>query len=225
MIRRLIAPPAACATASVKEPGPHPEELAKQASRRMDATHGLAAILRDARNGALLRMRPQTYSQACSRGDAGSPFNFRSAACATASVKEPGPHPEELAEHASRRMDATHGLAAILRDARNGALLRMRPEIYSQACRRGGFGCLFNFRSRPAACATAPVKESGPHPEELAKQASRRMDATHGLAAILRDARNGALLRMRQKIYSRASPRGGAGSPFNFRSLSQEALA
>jgi 2-polyprenyl-6-methoxyphenol hydroxylase-like FAD-dependent oxidoreductase len=34
---------------------PHPEELAKQASRRMDATHGLAAILRDARKGALLR--------------------------------------------------------------------------------------------------------------------------------------------------------------------------
>src|ERR1700676_253599 len=36
---------------------PHPEELAKQASRRMDTTHGLAAILRDARKGALLRMR------------------------------------------------------------------------------------------------------------------------------------------------------------------------
>src|ERR1700676_664637 len=31
--------------------GPHPEELAKQASRRMDATQGLAAILRDARKG------------------------------------------------------------------------------------------------------------------------------------------------------------------------------
>jgi hypothetical protein len=30
-------------------------------------------------------------------------------------------------------MDATHGLAAILRDARKGALLRMRSEIYSQA--------------------------------------------------------------------------------------------
>jgi hypothetical protein len=29
---------------------------------------------------------------------------------------------------------------------------------------------------------------SRPHPEELAKQASRRMDATHGLAVILRDA-------------------------------------
>jgi hypothetical protein len=227
MIRRLIAPPAACATAPVKEPGPHPEELAKQASRRMDATHGLAAILRDARNGALLRMRPEIYSRACSRGDAGSPFNFRSrpAACATASVKEPGPHPEELAKQASRRMDATHGLAAILRDARNGALLRMRPEIYSRASPRGGAGRQFNFRSRPAACATAPVKEPGPHPEELAKQASRRMDATHGLAAILRDARNGALLRMRSQTYSRASPRGGAGSPFNFRSLFQEALA
>ena len=36
---------------------PHPEELAKQASRRMATTHGLAAILRDARKGALLRMR------------------------------------------------------------------------------------------------------------------------------------------------------------------------
>src|SRR6266403_5568512 len=30
---------------------PHPEELAKQASRRMDAAQGLAAILRDARKG------------------------------------------------------------------------------------------------------------------------------------------------------------------------------
>src|SRR6202171_4056563 len=29
-------------------------------------------------------------------------------------------------------MDATQGLAAILRDARKGALLRMRSEIYSQ---------------------------------------------------------------------------------------------
>jgi hypothetical protein len=33
------------------------EELATQASRRMDATRGVAAILRDARKGALLRMR------------------------------------------------------------------------------------------------------------------------------------------------------------------------
>jgi hypothetical protein len=44
-----------------------------------------------------------------------------------------------------------------------------------------------------------PVKEYGPHPEELAKQASRRMEAWHGLAAILRDAREGALLRMRSE--------------------------
>src|SRR6266481_2176589 len=36
---------------------PHPEELAKQASRRMDTTHGLAAILRDAAKRPLLRMR------------------------------------------------------------------------------------------------------------------------------------------------------------------------
>jgi hypothetical protein len=36
--------------------GPHPEELEKQASRRMEAGNGLAAILRDARS-ALLRMR------------------------------------------------------------------------------------------------------------------------------------------------------------------------
>jgi hypothetical protein len=52
-------------------------------------------------------------------------------------VKKYGPHPEELAEQASRRMDATHGLAVILRDARKGALLRMRSEIYSQARKRG----------------------------------------------------------------------------------------
>jgi hypothetical protein len=36
---------------------PHPEELAKQASRRMETTTGLAAILRDARQSALLRIR------------------------------------------------------------------------------------------------------------------------------------------------------------------------
>ena len=47
--------------------GPHPEELAKQASRRMVATLGLAAILRDARKGALLRMRSEIYSQPPSR--------------------------------------------------------------------------------------------------------------------------------------------------------------
>jgi hypothetical protein len=33
-------------------------------------------------------------------------------------------------------MDATRGLAAILRDARKGALLRMRSEIYSHLERR-----------------------------------------------------------------------------------------
>jgi hypothetical protein len=38
---------------------------------------------------------------------------------------------QELAKQASRRMAATRGLAAILRDARNGALLRMRLEIPS----------------------------------------------------------------------------------------------
>jgi hypothetical protein len=43
-------------------------------------------------------------------------------------------------------------------------------------------------------------KKYRPHPEELAKQASRRMDTTHGLAAILRDARKRALLRMRSEI-------------------------
>jgi hypothetical protein len=34
-------------------------------------------------------------------------------------------------------MDTTHGPAAILRDARKGALLRMRSEIYSQPSMRG----------------------------------------------------------------------------------------
>ena len=47
----------------------------------------------------------------------------------TMAAMEHGPHSEELAQQASRRMDATHGLAAILRDARKGALLRMRVEI------------------------------------------------------------------------------------------------
>src|ERR1700694_5079659 len=37
-------------------------------------------------------------------------------------------------------MDTTHGLAAILRDARKGALLRMRSEIYSQSRKRGRLG-------------------------------------------------------------------------------------
>src|SRR5260370_3036149 len=66
---------------------PHPEELAKQASRRVDATHGLADILRDeaktpllgmrssshrarirATRWRLLRMRSEIYSQPLSRG-------------------------------------------------------------------------------------------------------------------------------------------------------------
>src|SRR6267154_3019731 len=48
---------------------PHPEELAKQASRRMDTTDGLAAILRDARKGALLRMRSEIYFTGSFAGD------------------------------------------------------------------------------------------------------------------------------------------------------------
>src|ERR1700753_876211 len=36
---------------------PHPEELAKQASRRMEAGSGFAAILQDAAKTPLLRMR------------------------------------------------------------------------------------------------------------------------------------------------------------------------
>jgi hypothetical protein len=42
---------------------------------------------------------------------------------------EYGPHPEELAAQASRRMAASVRLAAILRDAREDALLRMRKEV------------------------------------------------------------------------------------------------
>src|SRR6266850_6114192 len=44
-------PWAVSADYATPKPRPHPEELAKQASRRMDATQGLAAILRDARKG------------------------------------------------------------------------------------------------------------------------------------------------------------------------------
>src|SRR5882672_1885008 len=55
---------------SVEEYRPQPEELAKQASRRMDTTHGLAAILRDARKGALLRMRSEIYFTSAKAGDA-----------------------------------------------------------------------------------------------------------------------------------------------------------
>jgi hypothetical protein len=49
---------------------PHPEELAKQASRRMAAT-GLAAILRDAPS-ALLRMR----SEFLAHGEEGAKRRF-----------------------------------------------------------------------------------------------------------------------------------------------------
>src|ERR1700687_3804733 len=51
-------------------------------------------------------------------------------------------------------------------------------------------------------------EEYCPHPEELAKQASRRMDTTHELAAILRDARKCALLRMRKRRVIARSQRG-----------------
>src|SRR6266481_3026984 len=43
--------------------GPHPEELAQQASRRMDAKQGHAAILRDARGRA-----PQSVRMICHSG-------------------------------------------------------------------------------------------------------------------------------------------------------------
>jgi len=56
-----------------------------------------------------------------------------------------------------------------------------------------------------------------PHPEELAKQASRRMDATHGLPAILRDARKSALLRRRSP--KRKATRRGASRPDRWRWL------
>src|SRR5260370_6676088 len=43
-------------------------------------------------------------------------------------------------------MDTTQGLAAILRDARKGALLRMRSEIYSHPRRRGiRYAAAFRF--------------------------------------------------------------------------------
>jgi hypothetical protein len=43
-------------------------------------------------------------------------------------------------------MDATHGLAVILRDAAKTPLLRMRSEIYSQARKRGiQYAAAFQF--------------------------------------------------------------------------------
>ena len=55
--------------------------------------------------------------------------------------------------------------------------------------RRGREGVFEEYERAPL---SVVVREGyGPHPEELAKQASRRMDATQGLAAILRDARKG----------------------------------
>jgi hypothetical protein len=49
-LKTIIAP--ACLSHCRGERLPHPEELAKQASRRMDTTQGLAAILRDAQGRA-----------------------------------------------------------------------------------------------------------------------------------------------------------------------------
>src|SRR5258708_40345033 len=59
-------------------------------------------------------------------------------------------------------------------------------SIWGDACRRPGEGACDEYR---------------PHPEELAKQASRRMDTTHGLADILRDSAKRPLLRKRSEIY------------------------
>src|SRR5258705_8078321 len=56
--------------------GPHPEELAKQASRRMDAKQGLAAILRDGGRGALERMRSVSFKGSFARNDGNSRHNF-----------------------------------------------------------------------------------------------------------------------------------------------------
>src|SRR5258707_8464195 len=62
-------PWAVSADYATPKPRPHPEELAKQASRRMDTTPGLAAILRDARKGALLRMRWEICFTTAKAGD------------------------------------------------------------------------------------------------------------------------------------------------------------
>src|SRR5882724_11055374 len=70
-------------------------------------------------------------------------------------------------------------------------------------------GALDCFASLAAVIARERAgEEYRPHPEELAKQASRRMDATYGLATILRDARKSALLRMRSEIYFTTSKAG-----------------
>jgi hypothetical protein len=58
------------------------------------------------------------------------PFTIRFTATETSPRDAHRPHPEEAALLArlSRRMEARFGLAAILRDARKSALLRMRPS-------------------------------------------------------------------------------------------------
>jgi hypothetical protein len=56
-------------------------------------------------------------------------------------------------------------------------------------------------------CAIYPTGKDGPHPEELAKQASRRMAASPRVASILRD----AMLRM--------APQDEVGAGFTARNL------
>ena len=79
---------------------------------------------------------------------------------------------------------------------RLGRIARRGREVVSTKIIQSDRATLSVVIARERAC-----EECRPHPEELAKQASRRMDTTYGLTAILRDARKSALLRMKSEIY------------------------
>src|SRR5476651_1428023 len=89
--------------------------------------------LKEAIGQQRVRLGRRKVTDAGRHGARGKPLRpIRRALPAREIVKKYRPHPEELAKQASRRMAATHALAAILRDARKSALLGMRSEIYSQ---------------------------------------------------------------------------------------------
>jgi hypothetical protein len=97
-------------------------------------------------------------------------------------------------------MDATQGLAAILRDAHKGALLRMRSElapVLGDARRRDPLARndgLNASHAQPSSPAKERVKDTDLILRSLRSKRLEGWTQTQGLAAILRDARKGALL-------------------------------
>ena len=163
---------------------PHPEELAKQASRRMAARHGLAAILRDARKCALLRMR--SSKQVSEHGRRLDPGLRNAAGALRAAPRRRCADPRASAVGMVRpRADAGRGHGARQygpRSARPGArALFLRRQGRRQGQRRGQVRLSARRQAVPQSAA--------------AGAAERRFRPHHGAAVLLCRVRRSLLAR------------------------------